>query len=75
MPTDKNKVDEYPKLSENDKRWKQQDEYDSSGAQRQSEDDDKNASISDARKSSTNDDAENKDSYSSNSEKQPSGDR
>ena len=44
MPKDK-KDDEYPKLSANDKRWKQQDEFDSAGLQREEEDEDKNASI------------------------------
>lgn len=45
MPKDKQNRDDYPKLSGNDKRWKQQDEFDSAGVQRQLEDDDKNASI------------------------------
>ena len=45
MPKDKKDRDEYPKLSGNDKRWKQQDEFDSAGLQRQEEDEDKNASI------------------------------
>jgi hypothetical protein len=45
MPKDKKNRDEYPKMSGNDKRWKQQDEFDSAGAQRELEDEDKNASI------------------------------
>ena len=45
MPKEKENRDEYPKVSGNDKRWKQQDEFDSAGAQRQAEDEDKNASI------------------------------
>jgi hypothetical protein len=45
MPKDKKNRDEYPKMSDNDKRWKQQDEFDSAGAQRELEDEDKNASI------------------------------
>ena len=45
MPKDKKDRDEYPKLSGNDKRWKQQDEFDSAGLHRQEEDEDKNASI------------------------------
>ena len=47
MPKEKENRDEYPRLSGNDKRWKQQDEFDSAGAQRQAEDEDKNASIPD----------------------------
>ena len=46
MSDDKKGKDEYPKLSGNDKRWKQQEEFDSSGLQRQLEDDDKNQTIS-----------------------------
>lgn len=46
MSDDKKNKDEYPKLSENDKRWKQQEEFDSSGLQRQLEDDDQNQTIS-----------------------------
>ena len=45
MVNDKKNRDEYPKQSENDKRWKQQDEFDSAGAQRQLEDEDKNNSL------------------------------
>ncbi len=45
MPKDKKNRDEYPKMSGNDKRWKQQDEFDSAGAQRELEDEDNNASI------------------------------
>jgi hypothetical protein len=45
METDKKKPDEYPKLSRDDQRWKQQDEFDSAGTQRDLEDNDKNASI------------------------------
>ena len=45
IANDKNKPDEYPKPDENDKRWKQQDEFDSSGFQRQLEDEEKNASV------------------------------
>jgi hypothetical protein len=45
MAKDKNNRDEYPKLSENDKRWKQQEEFDSAGVQRQSEEEDKNKNI------------------------------
>lgn len=45
MPNEKNNRDEYPKPDDKDKRWKQQDEFDSAGAQRQQEDEDKNASI------------------------------
>lgn len=46
MPKDKENRDEYPKLSGKDKRWKEQDEFDSAGAQRELEDEEKNASIS-----------------------------
>lgn len=53
MPKDKKDRDEYPKLSSDDKRWKQQDEFDSAGLQRQEEDEDKNASI--PKKDSTDD--------------------
>jgi hypothetical protein len=45
MENDKKNKDVYPKLSENDKRWKQQDEFDSAGAQRQLEDEDANSTI------------------------------
>ena len=45
MPKDKKNRDEYPKLSGDDKRWKQQDEFDSAGAPRELDDEDKNASI------------------------------
>ena len=45
MPKEKKNPDEYPKLSENDKRWKQQEEFDSAGAAREREDENKNASI------------------------------
>jgi hypothetical protein len=45
MPKEKENRDEYPKVSGNDKRWKQQDEFDSAGAQREAEDEDKNTSI------------------------------
>ena len=45
MPKDKENRDEYPKMSDNDKRWKQQEEFDSAGTQRELEDQDKNASI------------------------------
>lgn len=45
MPKDKKSRDEYPKTSGDDKRWKQQDEFDSAGSQREMEDEDKNASI------------------------------
>ena len=45
MPKDKKNRDEYPKMSGDDKRWKQQDEFDSAGVQRELEDEDKNASI------------------------------
>ena len=45
MPKEKGNRDEYPRQSGNDKRWKQQDEFDSAGAQRQAEDEDYNASI------------------------------
>lgn len=46
MSDDKKGKDEYPKLSGNDKRWKQQEEFDLSGLQRQLEDDDQNQAIS-----------------------------
>ena len=46
MSDDKKNKADYPKLSENDKRWKQQEEFDSSGLQRQLEDDDQNETIS-----------------------------
>ena len=45
MPKDKGNIDDYPKQSGNDKRWKQQDEFDSAGMQRLREDEDHNASI------------------------------
>ncbi|HKH60840.1 MAG TPA: hypothetical protein VKA49_08415 [Flavitalea sp.] len=45
MPKEKKNRDEYPNLSDKDERWKQQDEFDSGGVQRQQEDEDKNASI------------------------------
>jgi hypothetical protein len=48
MENDKRNKDEYPKLSEDDKRWKQQDEFDSAGAQRQLEDEYANASIAES---------------------------
>lgn len=60
MTTDKNKPVEYPKPNENDKRWKQQDEFDSSGPQRESEDKDKNDSIAQSPASSSNEEAEKK---------------
>lgn len=56
MKKDKKNRDEYPKISGNDKKWKQQDEFDSAGVPRQLEDEDKNASISQARESTTKDD-------------------
>lgn len=55
MTKDKKNRDEYPKLSENDKRWKQQEEYDSAGAQREKEDTDKNISITREDDKSAND--------------------
>ena len=45
MPKDKENRDQYPKMTGNDKRWKHQDEFDSAGAQRELEDEEKNASI------------------------------
>jgi hypothetical protein len=54
MEKDKKNRDEYPKLSGNDKRWKQQDEFDSAGTQRQLEDEDKNTSISQTGGSASN---------------------
>lgn len=68
MAKDKNKHDEYPKQSENDKRWKQQDEFDSPGPQHQREDQDKNASIPQSRASASKDEANNRDTYSSESQ-------
>ncbi|MBC7827934.1 MAG: hypothetical protein H7122_09320 [Chitinophagaceae bacterium] len=44
MEKDKNKPTEYPKLNENDKRWKQQDEFDSAESLKQAEDENKKAS-------------------------------
>lgn len=48
MPRDKANKDGYPKSSQNDERWKQQEEFDSSGIQRDIEDQDNNESISKA---------------------------
>jgi len=45
MDSDKNKQDEYPKLSENDKRWQQQEEYTTTGLPQQLEDEKSNDSI------------------------------
>lgn len=63
MENDKKVPDEYPKLSENDKRWKQQDEFDSAGAQLQQEDEDANASITESTEKAANDNTE-KDTHS-----------
>ena len=49
MEKDKKNRNEYPKLSGDDQRWKQQDEFDSAGAQRELEDNEKNASIESAK--------------------------
>ena len=56
MEKDKKNRDEYPKISKDDKKWKQQDEFDSPGVQRQLEDEDKNDSIAQTRESPSNDD-------------------
>jgi len=61
MAKDKNKPEEYPKPDENDKRWKQQDEFDSSGLQRQLEDEEKNDSVAQSQASPDNDGEKNKD--------------
>ena len=64
MENDKKNRDEYPKMSGNDKRWKNQDEFDSAGLQQQREDENQNESITKAAQDRSGDDnqAENKDS-------------
>jgi hypothetical protein len=61
MQKDKKSRDEYPKLSGNDKRWKEQDEFDSGGALRELDDEDKNQSISQADDHAPNADKKNAD--------------
>jgi hypothetical protein len=48
MGKDKQYPDGYPASSENDKKWKHQDEFDSAGTQRQQEDEDINNSIAES---------------------------
>ena len=50
MPKDRKTADEYPKLNENDKRWKEQEEFDTAGPQRELEDEEKNRSIAETSK-------------------------
>jgi hypothetical protein len=64
MENDKKNKDVYPKLSENDKRWKQQDEFDSAGAQRQLEDEDANSTIPESTNNPANGDEKTDEAYS-----------
>lgn len=58
MPKDKANRDEYPKLNEDDKRWKQQDEFDSVGLPRHGEEEEKDSSIAPAGKPDSSEDEE-----------------
>ena len=50
MEKDKKDRNEYPKLSTDDQRWKQQDEFDAAGPRLELEDQEKNASIEESAK-------------------------
>ena len=50
MEKDKKNRNEYPKLSSEDQRWKQQDEFDASGPRLELEDQEKNATIEESTK-------------------------
>ena len=65
MENDKKNKDVYPKLNEDDKRWKQQDEFDAPGIQRQLEDENANATIPESTDNSPKADEEGKTTYSS----------
>ena len=74
MGKDKQYPDGYPASSENDKKWKHQDEFDSAGTQRQLEDEEINTSIAESADKPA--DSQNKeDSYSTKSADQLRRDR
>ena len=75
MEKDKKKRNEYPKLCGDDQRWKQQDEFDSAGAQRELEDKEKNASIESAKDLKAQDSETNKKDNSDKSQQNASRDR
>ena len=67
MENDKKNNDVYPKLNEDDRRWKQQDEFDAPGIQRQLEEEDANATISKSAEDSPKEGEETNDGYSAKS--------
>ena len=70
MEKGKKNRNEYPKLSRDDQRWKQQDEFDSAGAQRELEDNESNASIDESGKDKSTDGKETNPEKSSNQSNQ-----
>lgn len=55
MPKDNKEERTYPKLSDEDTRWKQQEEFDAAGPLREQEDQEKNESIKQAKNSTDSD--------------------